>query len=133
MDIIRTEHLTKIESFRDSFFDQSYPERYVKLFDRFSKNRTNLKLACIIAYLRAMCDNCAYIVYTGTYNHNQCEDAGYCFLKVEDINDINLSQSVVQNIVQSTVYSVFDKIKGYVVDAQGNVDRLVDFDRYILR
>ena len=132
MKTLRTEHFTKIENFRDSFFDQNYPDRYVKLFERFARNRDNLKLACIIAYLQALNDDCLYLVYTGAYVRNGCVDAGYCFHKIENPNDVLLKEDIVKQIVSSTNYHVFSSIKGYIVDQQGSVEKLINFDQYIL-
>ena len=128
---MKLEPFTTIEKFHDFFFDDRYCERYLKLFERFANNRSNLKLACIIAHLKALQDQCVYLVYTGTYTDEKRTDAGYCLRALND--NLKLSVEEIENIKLSTQYSVFNSIKAYVVNEQGNVLRFLDFDEHVYK
>ena len=131
MKKLQTDYFTTIESFRDQFFIERHEERYIRLFERFAKDRTNLKLACIIAYIRAKVDNCLYLVYTGSFQGSGVTQPGYCFLKVDDINNVSFTKEKLEEIEQCTQLVTFKLIKGYIVDQYGVVERLNGFEQYI--
>lgn len=129
---IKTERFTQLEKFSDKYFDENYCDRFVKLFNRFMDDRSNLKVACLVAYLSAKFHNCKYIVVTApVYTPNQGIDAGYELIKVEyDQFDIcKQYQQMIRGVVEQ--YFTFKRINAFIVDDQGLVNEIVDVEQIL--